>query len=77
MGAAEVISGIIAFFKAIPTLDRWLQQLIAAYVNGLEEKNLKAIADAAAFAARAKTQDERFAAAQMWQDALSRKRVTE
>ena len=69
------MGGVIAFIKAIPTIDKWFQQLIAAYVMGIDEANLKAIADAAAFSARAKTDEERYKAAGLWRDALSRKRV--
>jgi hypothetical protein len=76
MSASAIIGGVIAFFKAVPILDSWLQQLIALYVTGCQQKTLTMILDAASFAARAKTQDERFQAAQLWRDALSRDRIT-
>jgi hypothetical protein len=75
VSASAIIGGVIAFFKAIPILDSWLQQLIAAYVNSCTSETLSAIADAAALSARAKTDADRYAAAEVWQTALSRDRV--
>jgi hypothetical protein len=73
---ASFISGLVAFFKAIPILDNWIQQLIAAYVNACNEKTKAAIVDAAALSLRAKTQEDRFNAAAAWMKALSRDRVS-
>lgn len=75
MSASAIIGGIIAFFKAIPMLDSWLQQLIALYVTNCQQKTLSLIVDAAAQAARAKTKDERFKACDAWIVALSRDRI--
>jgi hypothetical protein len=47
------------------------------YVQNQKSKTLSAISDAAALSARAKTQEERFNAAQAWRDALSRPRITD
>lgn len=77
MSASAIIGGVIAFFKAIPILDSWLQQLIALYVTNCQQKTLAMILDAASFAVRAKTQDERFQAAEKWRDALSRDRISQ
>lgn len=71
-----VISAILSIIKAIPTVDSWFQQLMAAYVLQQQAETLSAISDAAALAARATTDEERFAAALAWKNALSRPRVT-
>lgn len=76
MSASAIIGGIVAFFRAIPIMDSWLQQLIAAYVTSCQQKTLSMIVDAAAMAARANTQEERYAAADAWRAALSRNRVS-
>jgi hypothetical protein len=76
MTASAIISGIIAFIKAIPIIDGWFQQAIAAYMNGQTNATLAAIADAADFAARAQTDADRYVAAQKWVTALARSKVT-
>lgn len=75
MTAAGIISGIIAFLKAIPILDGWFQQLLAAYVNSQTLETKSKIADAAALGARAATDADRYAASQAWADAFARERV--
>lgn len=74
MTASAIISGIIAFIKAVPVIESWFQSLIAAYMAAQTSATLSAIADAAALGARAQTDSDRYAAAQKWQEALSRSR---
>lgn len=71
---ASVITTIVAAIKAIPIIDKWFQMLISAYLTSQTNETKAHIVDAAAFAARAKTDEERYEASQKWQDALSRTR---
>ncbi len=75
MSVVTILGGVIAFFRAIPILDSYVQQFISLYVTTADSKTQAAIADAAAFAARATTDQQRFDASKKWQDALSRTRV--
>lgn len=75
---------LFALFEALAAiaqlagLMRELASKIAAwYLAEQEEETLRGIIDAANFAARAKTQEERFQAAQKWREALSRRRYVE
>ena len=70
------IAGLVAFAKAVPIIDGWVQQFIAAYIMTQTQDTLSKIQDAAALAARANTDAERFAAADAWAAALSRTRVS-
>lgn len=49
-------------------------QIASWYCSIQTNENLKAISDAAAFAARAKTEEERFESSKRWRDALSHDR---
>lgn len=63
---------------AIPVLVNYLNQavqtIIVWYVGKQKQDTLAQIADAAAWSARANSDDERYAAAQKWREALSRPR---
>ena len=68
--ALVAIKGLADYiFKFAGAVSLW-------YVQKQQSETLSAIADAAAFASRAKTDDERYQAAQKWRDALSRPRVS-
>ncbi len=54
-------------------VNAWLAQLFAWYIQQQNQANVQAIADAAAFALRAQTKEDRLEAAKKWQDALSRR----
>lgn len=69
------MAAVLAFIKAVPIIDGWVQQLIAAYIMTQTAETLSKIQDAAALAARAKTDAERYAAGDAWQSALSRNRI--
>lgn len=71
-----VITTILAVIKAIPIVETWFQALVTAYIQAQTMATLSAIADAAALAARATTDDERYQAAIAWRQALSRNRVS-
>jgi hypothetical protein len=75
MTAAGVISAIVATIKAMPILDGWFRQIVAAWMQGQEKATMSAIVDAAASAARAESDADRYAAAEKWRVALSRSRI--
>lgn len=74
MTVAGFLAGLVAFIKAVPIIDGWFQQMIAFWMNGQTNSTLSAISDASAFAARASTDADRYAASAKWQAALSRPR---
>lgn len=75
MGAAEIFATIAAAIQAVPIINGWFQQLIAAWMANQNKETMSGIVDAASFAARATNQEERFAASEKWRKALSRSRV--
>ena len=69
--------GAIANIKSIAGyLEEFARGVTAWYVGRAQTSTLAAIADAAAFAARATNSEERFQAAERWQRALSKPRVS-
>lgn len=74
MTAGAIFTAIVALVQAIPIVDSWFRQLIAAWIDKQAQETLSAISDAAALAARATTDDERYAASVAWQKALQRPR---
>lgn len=74
MTAGAIFSAIVALIQAIPIVEGWFQQLIAAWMAKQARDTLSAIADAAALAAHATTDDERYQASAAWQKALQRPR---
>lgn len=68
---------ILEAMIALPKIGEQIRELIGAvsawFMSIQDEANAKKIADAAAFALRAKTEEERYAASQKWRDALSRR----
>lgn len=74
-----MIIAILNALIAIPKIAGYVEDLAAAitqwYVARQTSQTLGMIADAAALAARAETDDDRYKAAQAWVDALSRDRI--
>lgn len=72
----SVLSALVAINSIAGYVNSFAQAIILWYVARQNTDALSQIADAAALAARAQTDAERYAAAQAWQTALSRPRVT-
>ena len=74
------IGAILTALAAIPQILGYVESFTAAvslwYIQRQNNQTLAEIADAAALAARASTDEERYAAALSWQKALSRARVS-
>jgi hypothetical protein len=74
------IGAVLSALAAIPAIFGYVQSFVAQvmvwYIQNANNQTLSAIADAAALASRAKTDEERYAAAEAWQKALSRPRVS-
>jgi hypothetical protein len=75
MTGAEIFAVIAGAIKAVPIINDWMQSLVAAWLDGQNKETMSQIIDAAAFSARASTQEERFEASEKWRKALSRNRV--
>lgn len=73
--AGMVFQAIAGAIKAIPLIDGWFQQIMTAWMDGQSKATHSAIVDAAAFASRAVTDADRYAAAEKWRKALSRSRI--
>lgn len=75
-----MVIAILNALVAIPKIADLVMQTVSAIVNWYVQKQtadtLAMIADAAAFSARAQTDDERYKAAEKWRTALSRPRYT-
>lgn len=73
------VAGLLNLLIMIPRLESWVETLAASIVDWYVARQgraaLSAIADAAATAARAETEQERIDAAFKWRDALSLPRV--
>lgn len=74
------VGAILSALAAIPAILGYVETFAGAvvlwYVQRAQTETLSAISDAAALAARAKTDDDRYKAAAAWQAALSKPRVT-
>ena len=78
-----MVAFLLALFNAIaavPSMLKFAEEFAAAitlwFVQRANNETNKLIVDAAAMAARASTQEERYAAVEKWKEALSRTRVT-
>lgn len=75
-----LLIAVLDALAAIPAIAGYVNQVIQAvigwYVARQQADALAAIADAAAFAARAQTDEDRYAAAKKWQQALSHPRIS-
>jgi hypothetical protein len=76
MTPVDIFTAIAAAIKAIPIIDSWFQKIVAAWMNGQQKQTMTQIIDAAAFAARADTDELRYQASEKWRKALSRPRVS-
>lgn len=74
------VSAILSALAAIPKILGFVESFARAvtlwYVGRAQAQTHAEIADAAAYAARATTDEERYLAAEKWQKALSRPRIT-
>ena len=74
------IGAILSALAALPAILGYVETFASAvtlwFVQRQNNETLSAIADAAALAMRAQTATDRYAAAQAWQTALSRSRVS-
>ena len=74
-----LVTGLLNALAALPAIagyvERFCSAVVAWWVARQKAEVLASIADAAAFAARANTQEERYAAAAKWQVALSKPRA--
>lgn len=73
--AASIFSAIVAAIQAIPIINSWFEQLIAAWMASQTTSTLTKISDAADAGASAKTDADRYAASQKWITALSSSRM--
>lgn len=71
-----ILNAIAALPKLLGYVQSFAAQVTLWYVQHQNNETLAAIADAAALASRAQTDDERYQAAQKWQDALTRSRIS-
>lgn len=75
-----MITAILSAIAAIPALlgyvEKFCAQIMTWYIQRQTNETLGLISDAAALASRAQTDEERYAAAQKWHDALNRPRVS-
>jgi len=74
------ITAALTALAAIPAIagyvEKAVQAVVAWYINKQNSDTLAEIANAAAMAARATNEEERYAAAEQWRQALSRSRIT-
>lgn len=74
------ILAVLNAISAIPKIAGYVEQLAAAmttwYVQRQTAQNKQAIIDALALDLHAQSDEDRYAAAKAWQDALSRPRVS-
>lgn len=76
----SIVLAVLNAIAAIPAIAGYLQQAVQAivgwYIDKQNNDTLAEIADAAAFAARASNDEERYQAAEKWRQALSRSRIS-
>lgn len=76
----STIAGIFTALANIKAIAGYVEAFAGAvtiwYVQRQKNETLSMISDAAAFAARAQTDEDRYVAAEKWQQALSRPRVS-
>jgi hypothetical protein len=75
MTVSSVFATIAAAIKAIPIIDSWFAQIVAAWMQNQTRITLSEITDAASLAARAETDEQRYIAAEKWRQALSKTRI--
>lgn len=74
------VSSLFTALADVATIGTLIESFASAvtlwYVQRQKAETLSQISDAASLAARAQTDEDRYAAAKAWQDALSRPRVS-
>lgn len=71
-----IVSALVGLIRAIPIIDGWFQSILTYYITTVQNDTLSKISDAAAFAARAKTDEERYEASEKWRLALAHVRIS-
>jgi phosphosulfolactate phosphohydrolase-like enzyme len=75
-----IVTGIFTALANIKAIAGYVEQFASAvsvwWINRQHTETLSQIADAAAMASRAKSQEERIAAAEKWRQVLSRPRIS-
>lgn len=71
----KLLEALIAVPKLASYIEAAVKEIVLWYVQRETAETHQMIADAAATAARAQTQEERFHAAELWRRALSRPRI--
>jgi hypothetical protein len=76
MTIGSILSALAAIPKILGYVETFASAVTLWYCQRATNQTLQAISDAAALAAKASTDAERYAAAQAWQQALSKPRVS-
>lgn len=76
MSITLILNALVAIPKIASYVESFATGVITWYVQRQNNQTLSMISDAAALAARAQTDGDRYAAAQAWQNALTRPRVS-
>lgn len=71
-----ILNALVAIPKICGYVESFATTVVTWYVQRQSNQTLSLISDAAALAARAQTDGDRYAAAQAWQNALTRPRVS-
>lgn len=71
-----ILSALVAIPQIAGYVQAFVSQIILWYVQNSTNQTLSQIADAAALASKATTDEERFAAAEAWRSALNRPRIS-
>lgn len=72
----SILNALIALPKIGSLVEKFCAAVSAWWISRQTSETMKAIADAAAFSARAKTDEDRYKGAELWRSALSRDRVS-
>jgi hypothetical protein len=72
-----ILNALVAIPKIADLVMQTVSAIVGWYIQKQTSDTLAAIADAAAFAARAQTDEQRYQAAEKWRTALSRPRYTQ
>jgi len=76
MSIVAILNALAAIPSFVGFIESAASQITLWFVQRQNNKTLAAISDAAALAARAQTDADRYAAAKAWQTALSKSRIT-
>lgn len=76
MNIALVLNALVSIPKIAGYVEQAVQAIVMWYVQTSTKETLSAISDVAAVAARAKTDEDRYASALAWKSALSRPRIS-